>query len=99
MLFGKPVPDSQREDNTQGAAHRKVDETQVVKDTKSMYTARKAEMSVCCIPAKVPVEDELGRRGAGAELQQRAAKRETRAMSRTERGLSCCSKCGLDKTI
>lgn len=64
-----------------------------------MYTARKAEMSVCCIPAKVPVEDELGRRGAGAEQQQRAAKRETRAMSRTERGLSCCSKCGLDKTI
>lgn len=77
MLVGEPIPESQGEDNTQGAAHKRVDEIQVVKVTRGGYTARKAEVSGYCIPAQVPVEGELGRRGTGTELQQRAAKRES----------------------
>lgn len=62
MLVEKPIPESKREDNTQGAAHKRVDETQVVKDTRGGYTARKAEVSACCIPAQAPVESRLRRR-------------------------------------
>lgn len=76
MLDGEPISESQREDNAQGAAHERVNETQVGKDTRGGYTARKAEVSDFCIPAQVLVKAELGRRGTRTELQQRAVKRE-----------------------
>lgn len=68
MLVGETIPGRQKDDNTQGAAHKRVDETQVVKDNRGGNTAMKAEVSVYCIPAQVLVEAELGRRRTRTEL-------------------------------
>lgn len=60
MVAGETIPESQREDNTQGVAHKRVDETQVVKDIKGGYPARKAEGSVYSIPAQFLLRLSLG---------------------------------------
>lgn len=64
--------------------NRRTDVEQIVKETMQVYCKeRRAGVLDSCIPphrtpsVQVPVEDELGKRGTGAELWPRATERET----------------------